>query len=174
MTCNKHIGGTGLGGGTLVGLSKKVIDIKNENVFLSLIDMAKHGKKENVDLMICDINKGDIGKLKLNITASNFAGFYKESNDNDYVAGIVNMILENICLLISQVKINIDKEKNKNLPIIFIGTMVTDEYIMKLIKNIGEFTGNKYVFVENADFAIAIGAYEYYLMNLRSISDIMK
>ena len=81
----KRIGGTGLGGGTLVGLGSAILsDIGNKEReitnFKTLIDMAKLGDKSNVDLMIGDINKGSIGNMTSDITAANFAATNKKDS----------------------------------------------------------------------------------------------
>ena len=90
------------------------------------------------------------------------------------------MILENICLIAHYLKVitieTNDKLKNiiledseKDLPIIFIGTLPTEEYIQNIIKSISNFTKDKYLFVDNSDYAIAIGAYEYYMLRERKV-----
>lgn len=169
---NEHIGGTGLGGGTFVGLGRRFLDNKDSKNydtapnFKELIEMAKKGDHTNVDLTIGDISAKDIDDMSNDITAANFAALNKKADDNDYVAGIVNMILETIALMAKLYKKNL---KNADMPIIFVGTMVTDEFIHDRLKKIGEFTKDKYVFVDYADFAIAIGAYEYYLLRLRKV-----
>lgn len=168
MIENKHIGGTGLGGGTFVGLSNRLFNNKMLS-FRELIDMTKGGTSKNVDFKIGDISKDDIGILKKDITAANFAAIKKKPSDKDIVNGIANMILENICLLANLHKKLLLKDEKSKMPIIFIGTMVDDAYIKSLIKNISDFTKDEYTFVENTEYAIAIGAYEYYLLRLRKI-----
>lgn len=170
---NDHLGGTGLGGGTLVGLGRKFLkrkddadDITAPN-FKALIDMAKKGKWTNVDLTIGDISAESIDDMSKDITAANFAAINKKASDDDYVAGIVNMILETIALMAKLYKSNLNI---KDVPIVFVGTMVTDSFIQDRLKKIGEFTKDKYVFIDDADFAIAIGAYEYYLLRLRKVA----
>lgn len=158
LVMNRHLGGTGLGGGTFVGLGKRLI--RSDIGFLELISQVKNGDRQNVDLLIGDISSGDIGNLTKDITAANFAGITKSANQDDIVAGIANMIIETVALMAKQYN-------TKNLPIIFIGTFVTDEYIKKRFMELNAFTGGDYIFVDNADFAIAIGAYEYYLIRYR-------
>lgn len=155
---NIHLGGTGLGGGTFVGLGKRLI--REDITFNELIEQVANGDTKNVDLTIGDINKGSIGNLTSDITASNFAGVFKKASKNDIVAGIANMIIETVALMAHQH----NKEK---LPIIFIGTFVTSEHIKNRLKELSDFTKDEYVFVDNADYAIAIGAYEYYLLRYR-------
>ena len=170
---NKHIGGTGIGGGTLVGLGKRLIN-KNElnisdgtSLFMKLIEYAKKGDRRNVDLWISDINKENIDNLTTDITASNFAAIDKIANDYDIASGIVNMILETISLLVSIHKKNVEKDIKEDLPVIFIGTMVTDDFVKERLIEISEFTKDTWTFIDDADFAIAIGSYEYYLLRMR-------
>lgn len=167
----ERLGGTGLGGGTLLGLGRKFLK-NNKNIdanstyFLDLIEMAKKGNTKNVDLTIGDINKENIGDLTTDLTAANFAGICKVSNDNDYVAGIVNMLVETISLMAKLHK----KILNKNdMPIIIIGTFVADKYIQEKFIKFAEYTKDKYIFINNVEYAISIGAYEYYLLRLRKV-----
>lgn len=160
----ERIGGTGLGGGTLVGLGSAILSNvecgdKEVTNFKTLIDMAKNGDKSNVDLMIGDISKNNIGNMTSDITAANFAATQKKANKNDYIAALLNMILENIMLIIKSI--------NNKQPSVFIGTMIADNYVKDCIKKIAEYTKNEVVFVEDAEYAIVIGAWEYYLLKLR-------
>ena len=160
----KRIGGTGLGGGTLVGLGSAILsDIGNDKIeitnFKTLIDMAKLGDKSNVDLMIGDINKGSIGNMTSDITAANFAATNKNANKYDHIAAALNMILENISLLVKAVC-------NDEI-VVYIGTMVSDEYVRECLYKIANYTGSKIMFVEDSEYAIVIGAWEYYLLNIR-------
>lgn len=166
LNINERLGGTGLGGGTFVGLSNALLQnrLKDRDIktFLELIDMAKKGDRFNVDLSIGDISKLSIGNMSKDITAANFAAINKEFNEYDLVAGVSNMVLENISLIVKAV--------NKNdLPIVYIGTMVTDDFVKNRLKEIANYTKNCIYFVDNADFAIAIGAWEYYLLRERKV-----
>lgn len=161
----EHLGGTGLGGGTLLGLGRKVLGNSALN-FQQIIDIAKKGSTSNVDLQIKDINKTNIDNLTMDITAANFAGICKKFNDNDFVAGIVNMIIENVSLL-GQAYNTIFSNSGKRLPIVFIGTMVEDKYIQDCIKKFALFTKEEVYFVTESAYAISIGAYEYYMLKYR-------
>ena len=161
---NERLTGTGLGGGTFVGLSNAILQnrLVNNNVrtFNELIEMAKLGNRKNADLLIGDISKSVIGDMSFDITAANFAGTNKTFSENDLIASVANMIIENISLIVKGV--------NKELPVIYIGTFVSDEYIMNRFKELSEYIGNNVVFTNDAAFAISIGAWEYYLLKLRN------
>lgn len=159
-----RLGGTGLGGGTLVGLGNAILSNiqcgDNEIIsFNDLIDMAKKGNRNNVDLLIGDINKDNIGNMTKDITAANFAGIYKKAIAEDYIASTLNMIIENILLLV--------KALHRGENIIFIGTMVSDSYVRQNIEKVAKYTGNIISFVNDSEYAIAIGAWEYFLLNIR-------
>ncbi len=159
-----RLGGTGLGGGTLVGLSnvilKNILNISDKIInFNELISLAKKGNKNNVDLLIGDINNGNIGNMSKDITAANFAGMNKKAKLEDYVAAVLNMILENIALLI--------KALYKKGKIVLIGTLVSEEYVKNCLNKISEYTGNTFTFIDDSEYAIAIGAWEYYLLTIR-------
>lgn len=165
LTKVERIGGTGLGGGTLVGLGSAILSDIEKNKkevisFKNLIDMAKMGNKSNVDLMIGDINKGSILNMTSDITAANFAAVSKKANKYDYIAATLNLILETISLMVKAVG---NGEKT-----VYIGTMVSDEYVKNCLLKIAEYTGSDIVFVEEPEYAIVIGAWEYYLLNIRS------
>lgn len=163
----KYLGGTGLGGGTIVGLGKLLIDssyTKTTNAsgeyFKKLIDLSETGDHKNVDLLINDISKESIGCLTKDITAANFAAINKKANINDYASAIINLVLENILLLIKSY--NIEK-----LPVIILGTICSYDVIRNRINELKDFMGNEYYFIDYSDYAIAIGAYEYYLLRMR-------
>lgn len=90
----KYLGGTGVGGGTLVGLSKKLLSMDNVE---HISNLAKSGSIEKVDLKIKDITKQDIvpgfGDI---MTASNFGLMDDRATKADIALGIINMVFETI------------------------------------------------------------------------------
>ena len=64
-----HLGGIGIGGGTIIGLSKLML---NTNDIDKIQELASGGKVGNIDLRIGDISKNPLPGLDLEITASNF------------------------------------------------------------------------------------------------------
>ena len=87
-----HLGGISVGGGTLLGLTKHLINNKNPN---DIHQLAKKGNRKKLDFLIGDVvNK--IGSLYPEITASNFAKAKDNENllSEDIAASISNMIGE--------------------------------------------------------------------------------
>ena len=89
-----HLGGIGMGGGTLLGLSKLLLHTTNiEEVSV----LAELGQPDLVNLRIKDICNVPIDGLTGDATASLFAGVLnRKPSDNDIAAGIVHMVLETI------------------------------------------------------------------------------
>ena len=90
----QYLGGTGVGGGTLVGLSKKMLNMDNVE---HIAELAKDGNLERVDLKIKDITKTDIVPGFSDImTASNFGQVSDLATRADIALGIINMVFETI------------------------------------------------------------------------------
>ncbi|MBQ4649787.1 MAG: type II pantothenate kinase [Firmicutes bacterium] len=97
-----HLGGIGIGGGTMVGLSKLML---NTNDIEKIQELALKGNVGNIDLRIGDISKNPLPGLNLEVTASNFGKASSRASSEDIAAGIVHMVIESICqtaALISQ------------------------------------------------------------------------
>ena len=90
----RHLGGIGIGGGTITGLSRIIL---NTNDAHKIKELAKAGEVGNVDLRIGDISKNPLPGLDLDITASNFGKATSRANCEDKAAGIVHMVIETIC-----------------------------------------------------------------------------
>ena len=66
----RHIGGIGIGGGTLNGLSRLLL---NTDDIHQISDLAKKGDIGNINLQISDISAKPLPGLPMNATASLFA-----------------------------------------------------------------------------------------------------
>lgn len=92
-----YLGGTGVGGGTLVGLSKKIMGI---DTIEHIEALCEGGDLSNIDLRISDISNLDIyPDLNTNLTASNFGKVSDLASKHDLALGIVNMVAETIAML---------------------------------------------------------------------------
>ena len=90
----KHLGGVGLGGGTICGLSAVAL---NTDDIHEIAALSRRGDVAQIDLRIGDLAKEKLPGLNLDVTASNFAKADAQSNPEDVAAGIVHMVIENIC-----------------------------------------------------------------------------
>lgn len=90
----KHLGGVGLGGGTICGLSAVAL---NTDEIHEIAALSRRGDVAQIDLRIGDLAKEKLPGLNLDVTASNFAKADAQSKPEDVAAGIVHMVIENIC-----------------------------------------------------------------------------
>ena len=97
----RHIGGIGLGGGTLMGLSRvmlKTDDIKQ------IVKLAMEGDIQNIDVLIGDISPNPLPNLPKTATASLFGNARSNSTREDIALGIITTVLQTIgssCILAS-------------------------------------------------------------------------
>jgi len=89
----EHIGGTGIGGGTLLGLSRLLL--KTQNIE-KIAEMASKGSLNNIDLLIKDICSKPLPGLPLDATASNFGKVDGNASPEDLASGIIHMVLRSI------------------------------------------------------------------------------
>ncbi len=92
----RHVGGTGVGGGTLLGLAKHLLNVTRIE---TLEQMAAGGDLSHVDLTVGDLAGGPIGALPANATASNFGKLSSDASPQDKARALVNMIGEVIVVL---------------------------------------------------------------------------
>lgn len=92
----KHIGGTGVGGGTLLGLSNKMLNVRH---FDDLISMAQGGNLANIDLNISDITQDRLENLPPELTASNFGKISDLATKADIALGIINLVFQTIGMI---------------------------------------------------------------------------
>lgn len=154
---SRHIGGFGIGGGTLTGLAKLLIG--NINIE-ELSEMAAKGDPAKVNLLIKDICNEAMPGLPLDTTASNFGKTDTEATKEDIAAGLIRLVIETIgsaANLASQI-CNIKD-------IIAIGrlaTLGTNRVIFDALENLYNI---KFHVPEYAGYRTAIGAALYADLN---------
>ena len=90
----RHIGGIGMGGGSLQGLARLLLGTSNMK---EVSNMADKGNPAHVNLLIGDICEEELGNLTGDATASLFAKVLQRTpDDNDIAAGLIHMVLETI------------------------------------------------------------------------------
>ena len=89
----RHIGGIGVGGGTLAGLARIMLTTSDIKTVAAL---AKQGNDRNIDLTIGDISPQPLPGLPMDTTASNFARAQSDASKEDIAAGIIKMVLQSI------------------------------------------------------------------------------
>ena len=89
----RHIGGIGIGGGTLAGLSRimlKTDDIKQIDA------LAMEGDITKINLLIGDISAHPLPGLPMSATASLFSNAKANATREDIAIGLIHMVLQSI------------------------------------------------------------------------------
>ena len=145
-----HIGGTGVGGGTILGLAKVMLKISDLDI---LLGMAMHGRIGQVDLLIGDIAGSDIGFLKKEMTASNFGKLMDSAKDEDIALGIFTMVYQ----VIGTVAALAARSRNIST-IVVTGTASNAILGKRILDAIADMYETSFIYPDHAPFATAIGA----------------
>ena len=87
----KHIGGIGIGGGTLAGLSR--IMLKTDDI-KQITNLAKDGDVSKINLLIKDISAKPLPGLPMSAVASLFSNAKTNASREDIAKGLIWMVLQ--------------------------------------------------------------------------------
>ena len=146
----KHLGGTGVGAGTLTNLCKKFANTKS---FEEIIELSKQGDLSNIDLRIADLTDENIETLPPELTLANFGKLSENASKADIVIGLINMAFEVIGMMTAFASINDDIKD-----IVLIGNIVSIPVVKNVLKKIEKTHNLKFTIPEEPQFAVAIGA----------------
>jgi type II pantothenate kinase len=145
-----HFGGTGVGGGCLLGLAKHMLNI---NTLKTLESMAEKGNLRNVDLSVGDITGGPVGSIPAHATASNFGKFTEDPTDQDKALAIINLAAETLTTM-SVFAARACGQEN----IVLTGKLIKVKKLVDIMKDRGKMFGMKILIPKYAEYATAIGA----------------
>ena len=145
-----HFGGSGVGGGTILGLAKKLLPVAE---FHDIMELAKNGKVNQVDLLMGDITDTSISFLNGESTASNFGKMLDTATQSDIALAIVNMVYQVIGVL-SVFAARAKKYKR----IIVTGNGSKNPLGQKVLSDVSGMYGVEFVYPEYAEYTTAIGA----------------
>ena len=149
-TVSEYMGGTGVGGGTIVGLAKQILGISDID---HLINLAETGDIEKIDLRIGDITKKDLGGLPSYMTASNFGKLDDMASKNDLALGIVNMVFESIGMLAV-----FAARSKKTRDVVLTGNLSKMPQAVPIFEILSQMFDMNFVIPKNSEFATVIGA----------------
>ena len=148
-----HCSGTGVGGGTVLGLSKLLLGTTDPEEIAAL---AEKGDESFVDLILEDVVSGPIGQLPSNTTAVNFG---KVSKDNieysreDIAAGIVNLVGQTAARIATSVAMMFQATE-----IVVVGRAPSFVGLKNSLEQAASITGFTPHFPKNGEYASALGA----------------
>lgn len=146
-----YMGGTGVGGGTLVGLSKKLLDMDD---IRHIEDLAGKGDLNKVDLKIRDITKNDlVPGFADRMTASNFGKISDLASKSDIALGLINMVFETVGM------VSIFAARTHDVKdIVLTGNLTTVHQVHEVFDNLNIMFEMNFSIPEYSQFATVIGA----------------
>jgi type II pantothenate kinase len=146
----EHIGGTGIGGGTIIGLSSRMLNIRDIQLVMGL---AESGDLSKVDLMVGDITRDEVPNLPPHTTASNFGKMSDVAAPADIALGILNMVFQSIGMSA------IFAMRNQELDAaVLIGNLAAVPVCAQVFKQLSDLFGIRFVIPRSAEHATSLGA----------------
>ena len=143
-----YLGGTGVGGGTLVGLSKLLLKMDSIE---HIQDLCEEGDLANIDLRIKDIMQ--VGDMAPDMTASNFGNVSDIATKGDIALGLTNMIFETIAMMA------IFAARNYGLKdIVLTGNLSATTKAKEIFDSLSKMFHVNFIIPHNSQFATVIGA----------------
>ena len=161
-----HIGGTGLGSASLVGLSHFILNIDDLS---KIADLALIGDSTKVNLMVGDLYERAVEDLGLpgDITASNFGKYQdwrvikSKPSTNDILAGLHVMVAETIAGLASQAS----RAYREDVPIVLTGGGTMNKALVKDLKKTFNYLNKKVIIPRNAIYGTLNGLFKIDTLN---------
>ena len=149
-----YLGGTGVGGGTLLGLTKKMLGV---DTIAHIEQLCEGGDISKVNLTIRDIsNQHDQFPLGANLTAANFGKLSDMATSEDIALGLCNMVAETIAMMAV-----FAARGNGIRDIVLTGNLTNIAPIRRVFEGLEDSFGVRFVIPENAQFGTVIGAALY-------------
>jgi len=145
-----HLGGSGVGGGTIIGLASRMLGKSDVDAIIAL---AENGKLENVDLSVSEIIASEIKSLPPHLTAANFGRIKSTASEADVAYGIINMVFQTVGMLAVFVA------KNDTIrDVVLTGTLTMFPQVKNVFPEFTDMFGLNFIVPPNAIFATALGA----------------
>lgn len=153
-TGHERIGGTGVGGGTIVGLS---LLFGGSGDFAGITEEAQGGDRTNVDLRVSHIYAGVTPPIPGDLTASNFGNVMHQTGPivtADALASVIGLVGETV----TTVSIHAAREKG-TANVIFIGsTFVGNPLLVDIVMRYTRLRGGEPYVLPDGGFSGAIGS----------------
>lgn len=146
----EHIGGIGIGGGTLQGLSRlllKTDDIKQ------VAALAEGGDTSRINVLISDISASPLPGLPMDAIASLFGNAKSNASREDIALGLIWMVLQSICSasILSSLRSGIKE-------FVMIGNLTLLPQCRRVFPATERLYGVKFHIPQYSEFCTAIGA----------------
>jgi type II pantothenate kinase len=146
----EHVGGTGVGGGTLLGLARHLLGVTRLD---TLEELAAHGDLSRIDLTVGDITGGPVGIVPASATASNFGKVRSDPTSSDKALALINMVAEvtfTLSLMAARTR--------QHHEIVLTGKLTRVKPLRERIEAVHTRRGENFIIPPYAEYATAIGA----------------
>ncbi len=146
-----YIGGTGVGGGTMIGLSRIMLGVGD---IKTLCELAEDGDLDKIDLRIGDItNKSISPTLSDTTTAANFGNVSDLASASDKAKGILNLIFETIGM------VAVFASRSCGIQdIVLTGTLTRAPLASPIYQNMSAMFNVNFIIPDNSRYGTVIGA----------------
>jgi type II pantothenate kinase len=148
-----HVTGTGVGGGTLLGLGRLLLHTVDPHEIDAL---ARRGDPNGADLSLGDVISGPIGPLPADATAVNFGRLAHRDltvSREDLAAALVTLVGQVIALI----AINAAHAQRIER-IVVTGHLIDMPSLRSVLEQVGGFYGSRITLPPDAGYATALGA----------------
>jgi type II pantothenate kinase len=146
----RHLGGTGVGGGTLLGLGRCILGTAD---FRSIVELAAGGNLTNVDLLVGDLAPEAAASLSARLTASNFGKLSGRASKADYALGILNLVFQTIGLVALFAAACFQEQD-----VVLTGKLTAVPQARDILAGFAELSPLRFRFPPYAEYATAVGA----------------
>ena len=151
----EHVTGSGVGGGTLLGLSRLILGTKDVH---EIDELALAGDASAVDIMLSEAVGGEVGRLPADANAVNLGKLDRNGQDasrENLAAGLVRLVAQVIAV------IAINASNAVDLPeIIMVGHLMDLKSIRNEVCLVGKFYNCEFIIPEQPGFGTALGVLE--------------
>jgi len=146
----RHVGGTGIGGGTIKGLSSIICGLDDP---VQIEARALKGDPSKINLTISDLGYEGLSFLGSDMTASNFAEV-KSNKPEDMAAGILRLVGETVGIIASMCA----REFKCPDRVVVVGKVANSQFIRHTINLVGTLYQTRFTFPQNPGYATVYGA----------------
>ena len=146
----EHLGGSGIGGGTIKGLSTLICGLDNPSEIEAL---ALKGNAAELNLTISDLGYEQVSFLGAEMTASNFADI-KSKKIEDQAAAVLDLVGETVGIIASICARSVDCRDH----IVMVGKVAENRFIRQVLNLVGKLYQTTFIFPENPGYATVYGA----------------
>lgn len=149
----RHVTGTAVGGGTMLGLARLLVGTTNP---VEIDALAQQGNARHVDLTLGDVITGEVGNLPVDATAVHFGRVARGDTTPtpaDYAAAITSMVAQTIALVATAAAPGAGASH-----VIITGHMGDMASIRHIAGLVGHFYRTPVLVPDRAGYATALGA----------------